>query len=57
MASFESYGTVSCWHSIATIAVSLAISELLSVKLWHGLGVVQGSWKWRRSIYTTGLLL
>jgi len=40
------FDTVSYSHSIATIAVSLAVSEIFSVKEWRdhktGLEVVQG---------------
>jgi len=46
---FESLGTVSHLPSIVTMAVSLAISEIFSVKAWpdleilkSGFGVVQG---------------
>jgi len=47
MVPFESLGMVSYSPSIITIAVSLAISEIFSVKtngvtLKTGLGVVQG---------------
>ena len=54
MVPFETLGTVSCLLSILTIAVSLAISEIFSVKQWPDLEiwvwVVQGHWKWRGSI-------
>ena len=54
MVPFESLGTVFYSHSITTIAVSLSISEIFSVKngltLKSGFGVVQGHCKWRRSI-------
>jgi len=39
MVPFENLGTVSYSHSIATMAVSLAISEILSVKEWRYLGI------------------
>jgi len=42
---FESLGTVSCLPSIVTIVVSLAISEISSVKEWHDLEI----WVWGRS--------
>jgi len=45
---------VSYSPSTATKAVSLAVYEIFSVKngvtLNSGLAVVQGHWKWRRSI-------
>jgi len=34
---FERQGTVSYSHSIVTIVVSLAISEICNVKKWHDL--------------------
>jgi len=34
---FESLGTVSCSPSIVTMAVSLAVSEILCVKEWRDL--------------------
>ena len=37
MVPFESVGTVSYSHSIVAMAVSLAISEIYSVKEWHDL--------------------
>jgi len=35
MVLFESSGTVSYSHFIATMAVSLAVSEIFSVKEWR----------------------
>ena len=37
MVLFESLGTVSCLHFIATMAVSLAVSKIFSVKEWRDL--------------------
>jgi len=54
--NFESLGTVSYSQFIATMAVSLAICEVFSVKELRDLEnswvmrIVQGHWKWRRSI-------
>ena len=45
MVPFESLGTVSYSLSIVTMAVSLTISEILSVKEWPDLGI----WVWGRS--------
>ena len=39
---FESFGTVSCSPSIVTMAVSLTISEIFSVKEWLDLEI----WVW-----------
>jgi len=47
------FGTVSYSHSIVTMAVSIAISQIFSVKEWPDfeiwVGVIQGHWKWHRS--------
>jgi len=45
MVSFESLGRVSYSPSIVTMAVSLAISEIFSVKEWPDLEI----WVWGRS--------
>ena len=54
MVPFESLGSASYSHSMVTIAVSLAVSGILSVKEWPDLEiwvwVVQSHWKWCRSI-------
>jgi len=51
---FETFGTVSYSPFMVTMAASLAISEIFSVKngltLKSGFGIVQGHWKWRGSI-------
>ena len=45
MVPFESLGRVSHSPSIVSMAVSLAISEIFSVKEWHDLEI----WVWGRS--------
>jgi len=45
MLSFESLGTVSYSSSVVTMAVSLAVSEIFSVKEWPDLEI----WVWGRS--------
>jgi len=51
---FESLGMVSCSPSIVTMAVSVAVCEITSVKEWCDLEntvkFVQGHWKWHRSM-------
>jgi len=46
MAPFESLGTVSCSHFIATVAVTVAVCGIFSVKEWLDLEnwvrVIQG---------------
>ena len=42
MVPFESLGTISYTPSIVTMAVSLAISEIFSVKVWPDLEI----WVW-----------
>jgi len=37
MAPFKTFGTVSYSHFIATMAVSLAVCEIFSVKEWRDL--------------------
>ena len=40
--SFESFGAVSYTHSIVTMAVSVAVCEIFSVKEWRDLEKVMG---------------
>jgi len=54
---FESLGGVFYSPSIVTVAVSVAVCEIFSVKEWRDLdklttrlGVFQGHWKWHRLI-------
>jgi len=44
MVSFESLGTVSYLPSIVTMAISLAILEIFSIKEWPDLEI----WVWGR---------
>ena len=39
----KSFGMVYYWHYIVTMTVSLAVSEILSVKLWRDLEIWVGS--------------
>ena len=43
MVPFESLGTVSYSHSIVTMAASLAVSEIFSVKEWPHLEILVGT--------------
>ena len=58
---FESLGAVSYSPSIVTMVVSVAVCEIFCVKEWrdleHQVRVVQGHWKWRRSIDVCDFLL
>ena len=48
--SFKSLGVVSYSPSVVTMAVSVAVCDIFSVKEWPdletGLVFVQGHWKW-----------
>ena len=54
MVPFESFGAVSYSRSTVTMAVSVAVCEIFSVKEWcdieTGLGFVQGHWEWHHLI-------
>ena len=54
MVPFESMGTVSYLPSIVTMAVSVAVCGIFSVKEWPtlkiGLGFILGHWKWHQLI-------
>ena len=54
MVTFESLGTVSYLPSVVTMAVSVAVCEIFSVKEWCDLEnrfrFVQGHWKWHHLI-------
>ena len=46
---FKSLGVVSYSPSVVTMAVSVAVCDIFSVKEWPNLenrGFVQGHWKW-----------
>jgi len=54
LVQFESLSAVSYSPSIVTMAVSVAVCKIFSVKEWwdlkNGLGFVEGHWKWHHSI-------
>ena len=56
---FTSLGTVSCLPSVVTMAVSVAVCEILASKsgvaLKTGLGFVQGHWIWHHLIDPIGV--
>jgi len=57
----ESLGAISYSHSIVTMAVSVAVCEIFSVKsgvtLKTRLGFVQGHWKWHHtSSYSSSIV-
>jgi len=45
MVPFKSLGMVSYWPSIVTMAISLAISQIISIKEWPEIEI----WVWGRS--------
>jgi len=54
MVPFKGLGAVSYSPSVVTMAISVAVCDILSVKEWPdletGLGFVQGHWKWHQLI-------
>jgi len=61
LVSFESLGAVSYSRSIVTMAVSVAVCGIFSVKEWCDLedrsGFVQGHWKWHHVINRIRVLI
>jgi len=51
---FKRLGAVSYLSSVVTMAVSVAVCDIFSVREWPdletGLGFVQGHWKWYQLI-------